>query len=333
MATQKRKEPKPPKDPLGRFGKVYCRIWADAGFRALSHPPPNAQTLWIHLLSSPKRTSIPGVIVTSERELAEANQWSVEGLREPFRELSDMGMVKVDWTVGMLFLPNGFRYNRPENPNVVIGWRIPWEEVPECFLKLEVWQSLKEMTEPLGQRYAEEFNKWLRKPSEKGLGNHAGINSSSRSSSRSSRDSEPSGSATGVAKLPLVSEKDKGEKPEVDPVKELFDRGVLALGGTGRAEASVRGVLGKARREFGDVAVMGAITALESERPSNPIPWFLEACRVRVAPEKPRRETDDEVVEKHLRAAGYEPNGAGAAHPIPRLRKPPSTEPIGDDAA
>ncbi|TJY59420.1 DUF1376 domain-containing protein [Sinimarinibacterium sp. CAU 1509] len=61
-----------------------------------------------------------------------------------------------------------------------------------------------------------------------------------------------------------------------DPLKALFDRGVTLLGDT----KSARGMLGKLRKEFGDVAVMGAIARAEEIQPSDPIPWLIEACKL-----------------------------------------------------
>lgn len=66
-----------------------------------------------------------------------------------------------------------------------------------------------------------------------------------------------------------------GRKPPDDRVKALWDRGVAILGESGRS------VIGKARREHGDLAVMRAISACETERPSDPLPFFLKALEHR----------------------------------------------------
>jgi len=57
-----------------------------------------------------------------------------------------------------------------------------------------------------------------------------------------------------------------------DPVKEIFERGVAILGGKHRS------LLGKARKQFGDVAVLRAITQTEAEQPSEPVGYFLACC-------------------------------------------------------
>lgn len=63
----------------------------------------------------------------------------------------------------------------------------------------------------------------------------------------------------------------------VDPVKELFDRGVAIFVGAGLAAAKAREIIGKGRKEFGDVMVMAAISTCERDRPSEPVSYF-SAC-------------------------------------------------------
>lgn len=62
----------------------------------------------------------------------------------------------------------------------------------------------------------------------------------------------------------------------VDPVKELWDRGLAVLGGN-------RALLGKLRKQHGDVAVIEAIAVCEREMPSEPAS-FLVACLSRAGP-------------------------------------------------
>ena len=61
--------------------------------------------------------------------------------------------------------------------------------------------------------------------------------------------------------------------PPDDPLKALWDRGTAALGG------GARSLIGKARREYGDIGVLNAIARCEAEKPSNPVEFFLGALR------------------------------------------------------
>lgn len=59
-----------------------------------------------------------------------------------------------------------------------------------------------------------------------------------------------------------------------DPVKDMFDRGIAMLGNR-------RSLIGKMRKQFGDVAVLAAIAACEAEQPSDPVPFFIRCCEQR----------------------------------------------------
>ena len=59
------------------------------------------------------------------------------------------------------------------------------------------------------------------------------------------------------------------KREPVDLVKALFDRGKEALG------QKSGDVLGKMRRQYGDVAVLEAIVACEDTSPSNPVAFFV----------------------------------------------------------
>jgi hypothetical protein len=63
-----------------------------------------------------------------------------------------------------------------------------------------------------------------------------------------------------------------------DPVKDLFDRGRKALGPKSGA------LLGKMRREYGDVAVVEAIVACEDNHPSDPAAFFVRCLKIRAPP-------------------------------------------------
>jgi hypothetical protein len=149
---------------MARFRKIDVRMWVDAEFQNLTAPEPNAQTLWIYLLTNPETGNIPGLYRAGEMGMAEALRWPVEGFRERFRELSEKGMTKADWSARVIWIPNAIRYNAPENPNVVRSWRIHWEEIPECSLKIVAYQRLKGFVETLGEGFAKGFRESCPKP-------------------------------------------------------------------------------------------------------------------------------------------------------------------------
>ncbi len=72
---------------------------------------------------------------------------------------------------------------------------------------------------------------------------------------------------------------------EEDPVQQIFDRGLAIVGPKHRA------LLGKLRKECGDIAVLGAISECETECPSDPVPYLIAAAERRKSRGKPHEMT------------------------------------------
>jgi hypothetical protein len=142
---------------MARYRKIDTRMWADAKFRALSSPPPTGKYLWIALLTGPYTTNLPGLFRVGEMALAEELGWTLEGFRKAFVELFREGLAKADWNARVVWIPNAIKYNPPDNPNVVKGWRDSWDEVPECALKAEAYQTLRTFTKGLGEGFGKAF--------------------------------------------------------------------------------------------------------------------------------------------------------------------------------
>ncbi len=129
---------------LNRYRKVSVKMWGDSRFKALTPPKPNGQTLWVYLITGPHTTALPGAFVAGESHLAEALGWSLKDFRKAFAQVSLKGseMAKADWKARLVFLPNAMKHNAPENPNVVIGWRTAFDELPDSTLKQEIYDAI-----------------------------------------------------------------------------------------------------------------------------------------------------------------------------------------------
>jgi hypothetical protein len=132
-----------------QYGKVSRRMWRDEKFRAFSKAPPSARELWIYLLTSPRSTSIPGIVAVGAMGLAEDLDWPVKATRVRLAELEAAGVVKVDHEAKLLWLPNSLDHNPPANASVVLGWCSSWRLLPECPLRTmardAIRAKLKEM--------------------------------------------------------------------------------------------------------------------------------------------------------------------------------------------
>ena len=139
-------------------------MYGDDKFRRLSAPQPNAQTLWVYLLTGPHTTCIPGLFQAGPASLAESLGWPLKALNRFLQEILDQHMMKVDRATRLVWIPKACEHNVPENPNVVKHWRATWHDLPECTLKDEVEAALKAFTKGLGESFAKAFGEVLGKP-------------------------------------------------------------------------------------------------------------------------------------------------------------------------
>lgn len=130
---------------MSRYRKIDTRTYGDTKFKSLSKPQPCGQYLWLWLLTGPGTCIIPGVTYNiGPAGIAELIGWPMEGFQKAFKEVIDQGMIKVDFAAPLIFIPNAIKYNPPQSPNVIAGWRVAWEEIPECPLKATVLHTLRD---------------------------------------------------------------------------------------------------------------------------------------------------------------------------------------------
>lgn len=159
---------------MSRYRRVEVGTWTDSKVRALSAPPPNAQTLWMYLLCGPRTMAIPGVVVAREAVIADDLRWPLESLREAFHEVFQEGLAEADWEAGLIVLPKALmdshgeprESNAPQSPNVVKGWAKAWKEVPDSHLKTQLLQALGSYCKALPEGFTKAFAEAFRKPLE-----------------------------------------------------------------------------------------------------------------------------------------------------------------------
>ena len=119
---------------MARYRKIDPRIWNDEKFRSLSH---EAQRAFFFVLTHPSMTGL-GAFRISRAGMAEELGLDPKGFAIPFQELLEKGLVKYDEKAFLIYAPNFLKYNQPENPNVIKGWAVALDLLPECALKDEV---------------------------------------------------------------------------------------------------------------------------------------------------------------------------------------------------
>ena len=161
------------------YRKLETKISNDAKFRSLSD---DAKLLFYSLFFHSNSTSL-GAMKCSIPGTAAEMGWTEEKARKAFYELSGvqsgiiteiipdtnpekytkpsendfMGLIKFDEKACYLEFPNYLKYNKPQNTNVVKSWSRSWDLIPECEMKFQLYQRLKEYTEGLGQSYLKSF--------------------------------------------------------------------------------------------------------------------------------------------------------------------------------
>ena len=140
-----------------RYSRVSRCMWRDEKFQSLTKVKPSAQSLWIYLLTGPHCTSIPGLFVMGEAALAEELGWPLAATQNTIMELERAKMLVRDAKTRLMWLPKAMIHNKPESPNVVVGWKRSWLELPKCKTLNDAYEILREWCAGLGDPYLRAF--------------------------------------------------------------------------------------------------------------------------------------------------------------------------------
>jgi len=134
---------------MSRYRAIHCLVWQDDKFPSAGD---DLQLLWFHLKTTPFSTPL-GIFYAPIAGLASEKHWTEERYRRRLVEGSVKGFWKVDETSHVVYFPNYFRYNKPDNPKVLQSWLKCWDEVPVCGLKDECYQQLTSYCREWGENY------------------------------------------------------------------------------------------------------------------------------------------------------------------------------------
>ncbi len=143
-----------------QFAMIEIYIWKDPVFKAL---PESARMLWLHLMTSPRTTKLPGLLQASaitvmsdmgwDRPPEGQLRWSedetlIRGIQRTNRaftvlehtlhESSKFPWVIMDREANLIILPRKVAHNIPGNPNIVQGWINELKEIPPSMGK-DTW--------------------------------------------------------------------------------------------------------------------------------------------------------------------------------------------------
>lgn len=136
---------------MGRYRKIYTRIWNDKKFNELSD---SGKLAFFLLLTHPHLMPI-GAMRATLAGLASELRWPFHRFKKAFFEIISKNMLRYDEAAFLLWWPNFIKYNMPESPNVIKSWKQHLDYLPECNLKNEAIDSLKVCVETMPHAFRE----------------------------------------------------------------------------------------------------------------------------------------------------------------------------------
>ena len=139
-----------------RYRKIDPRTWKDEGFRSLSMPE---KLTAIYCITA--QSNRIGIFSFSPALAAEDLETFPETFQEGFQKACETLSWRWDSAARVLYLPTWWKYNLPENPNVLKGCLADLGELPKTPLLAEFCSNLRYLPETLHQT----FRDGLPKPS------------------------------------------------------------------------------------------------------------------------------------------------------------------------
>jgi hypothetical protein len=130
---------------MSKYRKVDPKIWNDFKFMELSR---DGKLVFFFILTHPSMTAL-GAMRASVPGLAAEIVWPDKDFKKAFNEVLSRDMVRHDARSSFLWLPKFLKYNKPESPNVVKAWKNSLDLLPECNMKSQLIQSVKDFAEAL----------------------------------------------------------------------------------------------------------------------------------------------------------------------------------------
>ena len=142
---------------MSRYTKIESRVWCDRKVASLSRLKPSGQALWLYLLTYPHSGQVPGLFMAGEAGMAEELGWGIDEFRGCLDEIAGVGMVVVDFSVRVVWIPGMSKYNKPRSPNVVRSWKTDLKQIPDCPIKTEAVEHLHKLMRLAGKPFEKAF--------------------------------------------------------------------------------------------------------------------------------------------------------------------------------
>lgn len=144
-------------DVVGRYGRAYARIWRHQGFRKLTQAE---QRLTFYLLTGPQKNRL-GLFHFSVSTAAEDLDLGAETLRKGLSNVCTTFDWLFDADARVFYIPSWWRWNRPDNVNVLRGNLKDLSEIPPCALVEAFAANLEYVPVDLRQTFIETLRRRL----------------------------------------------------------------------------------------------------------------------------------------------------------------------------
>lgn len=251
---------------MAKYRKIDPRIWNDKKFYSASL---SCQHLFLFILTHPQMTPV-GAMRTTLAGLREELEWDDKKFPEAFPEaLADAiqcGFIEYDKKAKFLRVCNFLNYNKPESINVLKSWRGCWDDLPECELKIKVFQSLYAMaygiSDAFGDAMREAFPEGI---AYTGTGTGTG-----------------KGTGKGVSQNHSVSSENEfssetAHREKNSPSAHLKNLGVEFLVECGLTKRRAHGLIGRLRKAVNDTRACEIVEAAKGK--SDPVAYIEKAMK------------------------------------------------------
>lgn len=145
----------------GRYRKLYTRLWRHPGFVALSEGEKN---LALYVLTGPQSNRL-GLYLLSLATAAEDLGTTPETVKKRLANVCLTFGWLFDADARVVFIPSWWRWNPPENVNVMKGSLKDLNEIPPCGLVDAFARNCETLSETLHETFLEGLRQRLPKPS------------------------------------------------------------------------------------------------------------------------------------------------------------------------
>jgi hypothetical protein len=146
---------------VGRYRKVYARIWRHPGFVGLND---GEKALALYILSGPQTNRL-GLYGFSIATAAEDLGNSPESLKKRLLKVTGTFGWPFDAVARVVYVPSWWKWNPPENANVLKGNLRDLNEIPPCALVDAFARNIETLPVTLRETFAEGLQQRLPKPS------------------------------------------------------------------------------------------------------------------------------------------------------------------------